>query len=297
MSAGKLSVRVEDRTLAHHIAGVFTDLFEPAPHAVTVFEAGSGWLVEAYYEDAAPDADGAAGTLAAILDVEGVRCTAEDVPEENWVARSQAALPPVHAGRFTIYGSHDRARVGRGWNTVQIDAGEAFGTAHHATTYGCLIALDRLARHGRAPRAVLDLGTGSGVLAIALQRAAPAARILGTDSDARSVEVAVENASRNALTGEHDQRLRFRCARGLRDTEIRSRTPFDLVIANILAGPLIQLAPVIASHTRPMGRVLLSGILMRQAREVIARYCSLGFRLDRHDRYEEWSTLTLTRRG
>jgi ribosomal protein L11 methyltransferase len=296
MTAAKLAIRTDDRTLAHHVAAVFTDLFEPSPTAVTVFENPPGWLVEAYYDGAPPNAEETARTIGNILGIDGISCEAEVVPDENWVARSQEALPPVYAGRYTIYGSHDRGRVGRGWNTIQIDAGEAFGTAHHATTYGCLVALDKIARE-RTFRSVLDLGTGSGVLALALQRAQPHASLIATDLDQRSIEVARDNAAQNALTGPLDQRLRFLCTAGLAHPQIRAREPFDLVIANILAGPLIGLAPKIARHTRIGGTVLLSGILVRQAAEVCARYVSLGFGLERHDRYEEWSTLILSRRA
>lgn len=295
MPSGKLAVRLADRLSAHHVAGVFSDLFEPAPNAVTVFEDGTGWLVEAYYEDALPDAKAAGEMLAAILEIPQPECRAEMVPDENWVARSQAALPPVYAGRFTIFGSHDRARFGRSLNAIQIDAGEAFGTAHHATTCGCLLAIDRITRR-RSFRSALDLGTGSGVLALALQRASPGTRIIGTDLDERSVEVARENAAVNALTGPRDGRLRFLHAGGISHKIARDAAPFDLVVANILAGPLIRLAPDLALVTRCGSVVVLSGILDRQAAEVRARYGSLGFATIGHQRYEEWSTITLVKR-
>ena len=179
MTASKLVVPVADRTTAHLIAGVLSDLFVPAPNAVTVFEdtgpdAPDGWLVEAYYGDEAADAAKAATFFSDILQIPAPSCRLELVPDENWVAKSQAALPPVFAGRFVVHGSHDSARIGRGWSKIKIDAGEAFGTAHHATTYGCLLALDCLTRRRQFCN-VLDLGTGSGVLALAVQRAMPAA--------------------------------------------------------------------------------------------------------------------------
>ena len=148
------------------------DLIEPPPEALTVFENGPGkWRVEAYFEDDAGGRD-LAGELASL--VAGPLPTFfRVIPDLNWVAISQAALPPVRAGRFTIHGSHDRNRVARGPNTILIDAGEAFGTAHHATTFGCLLAIDRLSR-SRSFRSVLDLGCGSGVLAIAVAKSIPA---------------------------------------------------------------------------------------------------------------------------
>lgn len=294
-SSVKLAIRHPDRTLAHQIAGYLSNLSEPPPDALTIFENGPGWLIEAYYE-MPPEAPAAMlADLAAALEIDLPEFTLEDVPDANWVAISQAALPPVFAGRFTVFGSHDRDRIGRGWTRLQIDAGEAFGTAHHATTYGCLTELGRLCR-GRRFANVLDLGTGSGVLALALQRDQPQAHIIATDLDLRSIEVARDNAAVNALTAPLDQRLQFHCAAGVADPAIRRRMPFDLVIANILAGPLIVLAPSIAACTGPGAALLLSGILVPQAAQVIARYRSLGFELAAHHRYEEWSTLTFARR-
>jgi ribosomal protein L11 methyltransferase len=295
MTAQKLVVSVADRTIAHHIAGILSDLFAPAPDAVTVFEEpGSdgtvSWLVEAYFEGEAADPAVAAVTLGEILEMPPPLCRLLAVPDENWVARSQAALPPVYAGRFTIHGSHDRGRVGRGWNAIEIDAGEAFGTAHHATTYGCLLTLDQILRRRRFRR-MLDLGTGSGVLALAAQRAQPSLGIIATDLDERSIEVAQDNAAANALTGRLDRRLMFVVADGVRSPAVRERSPFDLVVSNILAGPLIKLAPDIARHLRPGGVLVLSGLLVWQAPEVIARYRALGFALSHHRRYVDWSTL------
>ncbi|MCB1510811.1 MAG: 50S ribosomal protein L11 methyltransferase [Hyphomicrobiaceae bacterium] len=290
-----MAIRHPDRSLAHQIAGYLTNLSEPPPDALTIFESGPGWLIEAYYEAPPEDEAAIVEVLASALEIDVPTYAFEIVPDANWVAISQAALPPVFAGRFTVFGSHDLDRIGRGWTRLQIDAGEAFGTAHHATTYGCLSELGRLSQRHRFHN-VLDLGTGSGVLALALQRAQPHARIIATDLDLRSIEVARDNATVNALTGPLEQRLQFHCAAGLDAVAIRSRAPFDLVIANILAGPLILLAPSIVRHTRPGSSLILSGILVPQAAQVIARYRALGFVLVAHQRYEEWATLTFSRR-
>jgi ribosomal protein L11 methyltransferase len=213
------------------------------------------------------------------------------VPDLNWVAISQAALPPVHAGRFTVHGSHDKGRIPRGPNTILIDAGEAFGTAHHATTLGCLLAIDRLAR-SRPFANVLDLGCGSGVLAIAAARSMPAARLIATDMDLQSVTVAAENIRINGTA----RQISVICANGIAHPDVRRRAPFDLLIANILAGPLVKLAPDLARSVTPGATLVLSGILIPQAHEVIASYLAQGFRLDRHDRIAGWSTLTFSRR-
>jgi len=181
--------------------------------------------------------------------------------------------------------------VARGPNAILIDAGEAFGTAHHATTYGCLSAIDRLTRRWQ-PARVLDLGCGSGVLAIAAARVLPQARIVATDMDATSVEVARENIAANVAPG----RVATHVASGLAHPRLRRREPFDLVVANILADPLMRLAREIRRIVRPRAKVVLSGILIPQAPAVIAAFIGQGFAVERHDRVVGWSTLTLTRR-
>jgi ribosomal protein L11 methyltransferase len=287
--AHKLTLAVEDRDLARSVAGLLQDVLDPAPDALTLFEQPPhGWRIDAYYADP-PDAAALGQTISEILGRDIPALDREAVPDLNWVALSQAALPPVYAGRFVVHGSHDCTRVPRGPNAILIDAGEAFGTAHHATTYGCLLAISRLTRQRRF-RNILDLGCGSGVLAIAASRALPHARLLATDLDAQSVVVARANMHANAAP-----RIRTVVANGLAHPEVRRRAPFDLLIANILAGPLVALARPIATAVRGKGIVVLSGLLIHQAREVIAAYRAAGFRLEKHDRISGWSTLTLAR--
>lgn len=291
MTFKKFAADFSDRAQAYATGNALQDLLEPPPDALTVFENGpERWRIEAYFDTAQGERD-LASELAPLLPGLLPEFSAEEVPELNWVAISQAALPPVRAGRFTIHGSHDFGRVARGPNTILIDAGEAFGTAHHATTLGCLLAIDRLAR-SHAFGSVLDLGCGSGVLAIAIAKSLPAARIVAADMDAQSVKVAAENVRLNGVA----RQIRVTQASSTMHPEIRSRAPFDLLIANILAGPLVRLAPELSQALDRGGTLVLSGILIPQAPEVIASYGAHGFSLRRHDRITGWSTLTFARR-
>jgi ribosomal protein L11 methyltransferase len=283
MASTKLSSRTGDLGAAQALEASL-QAYEPALDAVTLFEDGPGaWLVEAY----AASRDAAAATLASLR----VAMDVEELPDLNWVAISQAALPPVIAGRFVVHGSHDLERIPRGPGAILVDAGEAFGTAHHATTLGCLIAIDRLARVHHFRR-VLDLGCGSGVLAIAAQRALRSAQVIATDSDPLAVEVAGANAIANG-----ERRIAIACAEGLQHPWLRQAAPFDLIIANILAGPLRGLAGAVAANLRRGGYVVLSGILNPEAPAVIAAYVAHGFTLQRRHRIGEWTTLTLRRRA
>jgi ribosomal protein L11 methyltransferase len=287
----KIVLEVADRDLARRIAGALQDLIEPAPDALTIFEQGSAaWRVESYYADA-PEPRTLHGRLEAMLGAGVPPPRTEEVPDRDWVALSQAALPPVVAGRFTVYGSHDRGRVPQGPNAILIDAGEAFGTAHHATTFGCLAAIDALTRRCRFAL-MLDLGCGSGVLAIALARALPGAAIIATDLDAPSVAVARDNMRRNGVAA----RIATFAADGLDHPRLRGQGRFDLVVANILADPLVALARGLSRALVPGGTLVLSGLLTPQAPRVLAAYRAAGFVLRTHRRIEGWSTLVLMRR-
>lgn len=273
---------------ARSAAGVLSELYEPVPLAVTQFEAGpTGFRIEAYFVSA-PDI---AGVQAAIdgTGAEGLSpLRLEIVPDENWVAISQAALPPVAAGRFIVHGSHDAARIGRRLNAILIDAGEAFGTAHHATTEGCLEAVDRMTRRRRYHR-VLDLGCGSGVLAIAASRALPHAQLVASDIDPVATDVARANIAANGAASH----ITVVTAVGFDHPKLRAAHAFDLIIANILAAPLILLAPRMRQSLEPGGTIILSGLLSTQAAEVIAAYRAQGFSLVARRDIAGWSTLTL----
>ncbi len=292
MPSCKLSLRATQAGAARTLAGALENLVDPQPDAVTLFEDGAdAWRIEAYFADR-PDAAAVTAQLANASGGTPPPLELEDVPDLNWVAISQAALPPVEAGRFVVHGSHDRGRIARGPNTIQIDAGEAFGTAHHATTQGCLLAIDRLTR-SRPFATVLDLGCGSGVLAIAAARALPRADILATDNDPLSIAVAAGNARANSV----GQRIVFACASGLAHPWLRQAAPFDLVVANILAGPLVALAPQLRGALSRGGMLVLSGLLEREAARTIAAYTAQGFALAEHRRIAGWATLTLRKRG
>ncbi|MBV1696015.1 MAG: 50S ribosomal protein L11 methyltransferase [Hyphomicrobiales bacterium] len=285
----KLSVAAASADHARTLEALLNELAEPAPLAVTRFEAGADrYVVEGYFEadvnvSAIVDALSASGAAAGPVEQERV----EDL---NWVSISQAALPPVIAGRFVVHGSHDAGRIGRRAGAILIDAGEAFGTAHHATTHQCLLALEAVARR-RAYRDVLDLGCGSGVLAIAAARLLPLATIIASDIDPVAVDVARANAARNGVGA----RVRLVVATGFEHAAMRREGAFDLVVANILAGPLIAVAPRMRRALDAGGTAILSGLLQSQVRPVVAAYQAAGFKLDACRVSAGWAALTLTR--
>lgn len=213
----------------------------------------------------------------------------EPLADADWLAMSLSGLPPVRAGRFFVYGAHDQGRVPSNAVALKIDAGAAFGTGHHGTTVGCLVAYDELLKRERFER-VLDVGCGTGVLAIAAARTG-AALAVGTDIDAPSVRIANENARLNQA------HARFVHASGLNDVKVRSGAPYDLVFANILAPPLVALAQDIKMSLRLGGVAILSGLLRTQERRVSAAYLSRGFRLERRIHRDAWSALVLRRTG
>ena len=267
--------------------GIALEGLEPAPTGVGVFEVedGSGlWEVGAYFTDA-PD-DVALDLLAA---AHGATAFAvSEVPDKDWVAHVRRELTPVEAGRFFVYGAHDADKLPEGRVALLIEAAMAFGTGHHGTTLGCLKAVDRLATWGFSPIRVADIGCGSGVLAMAAASVWEA-EVIATDIDPVAIEVARSNFAANGLEG----RIESDVATGFEHARLTG--PFDLVLANILMGPLLGLAPDMARVVRPGGHIVLSGILVEQAETVAAHYQSLGFNLAKRDDIVDWSTLQLTR--
>ena len=286
----KLRIEVPDLQSGQAASDLIEAFDAPAPLAVTLFELHPPkHVVEAYFDTGLRLEDVQARLAAQAAHLAG-HASLEVVPDQNWVALSQAALPPIRAGRFVVHGSHDRARFAMHRLAVEIEAGEAFGSGHNATTALCLEALDMLARR-RQLRRVLDLGCGSGVLAIAAARVAPRARVMASDNDPVAVAVAGENARLNRV----GRRVRVIEAAGFAHPELRRARPFDLVLANILPGPLVDLAPALRGAIASGGLAVLSGLLDHQAREVAAAYHANGFHLRRRLQRAGWAALVLAK--
>ncbi len=213
----------------------------------------------------------------------------EVIPDVDWVVKSLEGLKPVRAGRFLVHGSHDRDKVRSGDIAIEIDAGQAFGTGHHGTTAGCLEVIDRVLR-ARKVRNALDLGTGSGVLAIAVRKLKDIP-VLATDIDPIAVGVAAENVRRNGIASG----IRTVTAPGFHSTAFSENGPFDLIIANILARPLIKMAPQLVANLAPGGSVVLSGILASQRWKVLAAYNGARLRHVRTIWRNGWVTIHLDR--
>ncbi|MDC1290941.1 50S ribosomal protein L11 methyltransferase [Planktomarina temperata] len=269
--------------------GEALEALEPAPTGVGVFEVEDGkgiWEVGGYFLDAPDDID-----LALLSAAFGAApFVVSEVPDQDWVAKVRRELPPVEAGRFFVYGSHDAALLPEGRIGLLIEAAMAFGTGHHGTTLGCLRACDRLLDDGQRFDNVLDLGCGTAVLAMSAARMG-AAHVLASDIDPVAVEVALANVKANGLVG------RVACVEsiGFDSPVLRAGAPFDLIFANILKGPLIELAPDIAAHLAPGGWAILSGLLVEQADEIVEVYQGQGLALEMREDLGEWSALTLRR--
>lgn len=270
------------------LTSLLTEMLDPPP-AVSSSETSGGWLLDVYFVEP-PDPAGLAAVADSFPHFDAIRhLRAEMLPDEDWVASVQRGLHPIEAGRFFIHGSHDRARAGAKPFAIEVDAGQAFGTAHHGTTRGCLLLLDRLAKKQGIWR-TLDLGTGSGVLAIAAAKVL-CGDILATDIDPVAIKVAKENFARNGVAAEVTPIV----ASGLAHPAIAAKAPFDLIMANILAGPLIGMASRIARVAAPGGHLILSGLLDGQAREVRARYLAQGFSFEARISLEGWTALHMRR--
>ncbi len=215
--------------------------------------------------------------------------SAEPVPDIDWVAHALEGLQPVSAGRFMVHGSHDRDRPQPHQIGIEIDAGQAFGTGHHGTTSGCLDMIASIVRRER-PANALDLGTGSAVLAIAIARLCRIP-VLATDIDPVATAVAQQNIRLNGVT----RYVTAATATGFQNKKILQAAPFDLIIANILARPLMALAPEMARNLASGGSVILSGILDRQRQAVLAAFRGQRFRHVRTISRDGWVTLHLKR--
>lgn len=277
-----------DETRAQALGEALEEL-DPAPVGVGVFELedGSGlWEVGAYFTET-PD-DIALTLMAAAFGA--AEFAVSELPDIDWVAHVRRELKPVEAGRFFVYGSHDADKLPVDRIGLLIEAAMAFGTGHHGTTLGCLRALDRLASGGFQGKNVIDVGCGTAVLAMAAAKIWPD-MVLATDIDQVAVDVAEANVMANGLSG------RVECleAMGFENPVIHTRAPYDLVFANILKGPLIQIAPDMAKHTETGSLAILSGLLTTQATDVLAAYTAAGFTEVEREEIGDWTTLVLRR--
>ena len=271
--------------------GAALETLDPAPTGVGVFELedGSGlWEVGGYF-DARPD-EVALALLAAAHGARGFAVS--ELPETDWVAKVRRELAPVRAGRFFLYGSHDAEAVPEGVVPLLVEAAMAFGTGHHGTTAGCLRAFDRLLAEGLAPSPVADIGCGTAVLAMSAARVWPGAPVIASDIDPVAVEVAAANVAANGLLNQ----VEVVEAAGLDHPRLAATGPFGLIFANILKGPLVELAPAIATACAPGGHAILSGLLADQAGEVVAVYDAAGFDEAGREELGDWATLALRRR-
>jgi len=278
-----------DRAAAHRIADALADSLDPETSAISLFESGPSWVVEVAYHDAAArslitsvvtDTAGAAGDI-----------TFSTIGTRDWVAASLEGLKPVRAGRIVVHGAHDRDTVRINDVAIEIEAALAFGTGHHGTTSGCLLALDAELKK-RRPRRGLDVGTGTGILALALAKQIKR-KVVAGDIDAVAVEVSAHNARLNHAP----HALDLYVAPGLRHAKADRPGHFDLIFANILAGPLRRLAPALARALSPDGTLILSGLLAMDVPGVIAAYRHQGVALASRSLREGWATLVMKKGG
>jgi ribosomal protein L11 methyltransferase len=287
-STHRASFAIGEERLAKRVVDLLTESFFEGQAAIAAHEgAGGRWDITVHFADA-PDQVSIRELVGIAAGGEAARDIAFDTVEaKDWVKATLEQLVPVRAGRFIVHGQHDRANVPPNKLGIEIEAALAFGTGHHGTTRGCLLLLDHVLKTWR-PRRVLDLGTGTGVLAIAAAKALQI-KVLASDIDPQSTRVAHDNARLNG-TGDLVETI---CASGFSAPEFAQRSPFDLVLANILANPLRQMATPMARHLAPSALVILSGLLPHQAQSVVVAYRARGLVFERRIEAEGWSSLLM----
>nr|WP_210327997.1 MULTISPECIES: 50S ribosomal protein L11 methyltransferase [Bartonella] len=259
---------------------------EAFPLAITeIDEANAIYEVSLYVDEL--EKNSVLPRFARVLGVNENNIEIEVLPDIDWVSHSLEGLNPVRAGRFFVHGSHDRDKVKPGDLAIEIDAGQAFGTGHHGTTVGCLELIADVMEHEK-PQNALDLGTGSGILAIGIALIEPI-RILATDIDPIAIKVAKENFALNGVA----KTITAITATGLDDEEIKKRVPFDLIVANILANPLIELAPQMVPALKKGGSIVLSGILEEQHDRVVKAFEAAGAKYIKTLHHEGWVAIHL----
>lgn len=255
------------------------------------------WEVHAYFEGK-PDQASIALIKSLIPSAARAKPLLERLPDEDWVTISQQGLDPVSAGRFYVHTSTNKGAIPRGATPFQIEASRAFGTGGHETTEGCLWMLDGMRRRGARFDHIVDIGTGTGLLAFAARQLWPRAYVTASDIDPVSIDVTIDNAEANAIPlGQHPGRVALCVAPGTDHEMIQRRAPYDLVIANILAGPLIELAPGLTSILSEGGTLILAGLLNSQVDLVAAAYRAQGMRLTQRRNNGEWPSLRLVKRA
>jgi ribosomal protein L11 methyltransferase len=254
------------------------------------------WRLDAYFGEE-PTAEMLKLLVALAPSARGTEPAVEKVADRDWVTLSQQGMEPILAGRFFVHTPVHRDAVPADAIALEIDAGRAFGTGQHETTSGCLIALSRMKAQGLSFSNILDLGTGTGVLAFGALKLWPIARAAASDVDPVSIEVTEENAAINAVRlGRARGQLELAVAAGLDHPRLKTRAPYDLIIANILAAPLIELAPSVASALEAGGRLILAGLLDGQAEAVATAYRRQGLMLASRIERGEWPTLVMRKR-
>jgi ribosomal protein L11 methyltransferase len=243
------------------------------------------WRLDAYSE-VEPDAAMIAAIRALVPSAADVEPAVEPLYDEDWVTLSQAGLEPIREGRFVVHTSAHPIDPPAHGRAFLIDAGRAFGTGHHATTSGCLAMLDAMA--DRDFGTVIDVGTGTGLLAFAARHLWPTARITATDIDPMAIDVTRENADANQV-----DRVELIVADGALDDAITAAAPYDLIIANVLAGPLVSMAPELAAIATPQATIVLAGLLETQRGQVVDAYAACGCTLIEADRRGDWTILKL----
>ncbi|HEX9953776.1 MAG TPA: 50S ribosomal protein L11 methyltransferase [Allosphingosinicella sp.] len=254
------------------------------------------WRMDAYFGEE-PSAEIVALLRDLVPSAAGTEPVVERVEERDWVTLSQAGLEPIRAGRFYVHTPAHRDSIPADAIALEIDAGRAFGTGQHETTSGCLVALSRLKDQGVNFADILDLGTGTGLLAFAAMRLWPNARAAASDIDPVSIEVTEENAAINSVKlGKMRGQLELAVAEGMDHSRLKARGPYDLIIANILAPPLIEMAPSVSKALASGGRLILAGLLDHQAESVAAAYRRHGLMLAGRVEHGEWPTLIMRKR-